>query len=41
MAAKHACDLEQINIHNVDTQVLRRRLMEEGAYLPQYDTDQF
>ena len=41
MAAKHACDLEQINIHNVDTQVLRRRLMEEGAYLPKYDTDQF
>ena len=41
MAAKHACDLNEINIHNVDTQKLRRRLMEEGAYLPKYDTDTF
>ncbi len=41
MAAKHACDLGEINIHNVDTQKLRRRLMEEGAYLPKYETDQF
>lgn len=41
MAAGHACDLKEINIHKVDTQVLRRRLMEEGAYLPKYDTDKF
>ncbi len=41
MAAKHACELKEINIHKVDTQVLRRRLMEEGAYLPKYDTDKF
>ena len=41
MAAKHAMDLERINIHNVDTQKLRRRLIEEGAYLPKYDTDTF
>ena len=41
MAAKHACDLGEVNIHNVDTQKLRRRLTEEGAYLPKYDTDTF
>lgn len=41
MAAKHACDLDCVNIHNVDTQKLRKRLIEEGAYLPKMDTDTF
>lgn len=41
MAASHATQLPSINIHEVDTQKLRRRLMEEGAYLPKYDTDTF
>ena len=41
MAAKYACDMAEVNIHRVDTQTLRRRLMEEGAYLPKYDTDKF
>ena len=41
IAAKLACDMEQINIHKVNTQTLRKRLMEEGAYLPKYDTDTF
>ena len=41
IAAKLACDMETINIHKVDVQTLRRRLMEEGAYLPKYDTDTF
>ena len=41
MAAKYAADMEEVNIHKVDTQVLRKRLMEEGAYLPKLDTDTF
>jgi len=41
MAAKFACDMENVNIHKVDVQQLRKRLMEEGAYLPKYDTDTF
>ena len=41
MAAKFACEMDKVNIHNVDTQRLRKRLIEEGAYLPKYDTDTF
>ena len=41
MAAKFACEMDEVNIHKVDTQRLRKRLMEEGAYLPKYDTDTF
>lgn len=41
MAAKFASEMDQVNIHNVDTQRLRKRLIEEGAYLPKYDTDTF
>ena len=41
MAAKYAADMEEVNIHKVDTQILRRRLMEEGAYLPKQETDTF
>ena len=41
IAAKLACDMEQVNIHKVDTQVLRKRLMEHGAYLPKLPTDTF
>ena len=41
IAAKLAGEMEQVNIHKVDTQVLRRRLMEEGAYLPKLPTDTF
>ena len=41
MAAKYASDMQNVNIHKVDTQLLRKRLMEEGAYLPKYDTDTF
>ena len=39
IAAKFACEMEQVNIHKVDTQRLRKRLREEGAYLPQLDTE--
>lgn len=41
IAAKLAGDMDQVNIHKVDTQVLRKRLMEEGAYLPKLPTDTF
>lgn len=41
MAAKFACEMDDINIHMVDTQRLRKRLIEEGAYLPKLDTDTF
>ena len=41
MAAKFASEMDEVNIHKVDTQRMRRRLMEEGAYLPKYDTDTF
>jgi len=41
MAAKFACEMEQPNIHRVDTQRLRKRLIEEGAYLPKLETDTF
>ena len=41
MAAKFASEGETVNIHTVDTQRLRRRLTEEGAYLPKLDTDTF
>ena len=41
IAAKLAGDMEQVNIHRVDTQILRRRLMEEGAFLPKLPTDTF
>lgn len=41
MAAKYAADMENVNIHKVDTQVLRKRLMEEGAVLPKQETDTF
>ena len=34
LAAKLAADMEAVNIHKVDTDHLRRRLKEEGAYLP-------
>ena len=41
MAAKFASEMEQVNIHKVDTQRLRKRLMEEGAFLPKLPTDTF
>lgn len=41
MAAKFACEMDTVNIHRVDTQRLRKRLMEEGAYLPKLPTDTF
>lgn len=41
MAARFACQMEQVNIHNVDTQHLRKRLIEEGGYLPKLPTDTF
>ena len=41
MAAKYAADMESVNIHKVDTQILRKRLMEEGAILPKQETDTF
>ena len=41
MAAKFACEKNEINIHTVDTQRLRKRLTEEGGYLPKLDTDTF
>lgn len=34
VAAAHAVDLPEHNVHYVDTDKLRRRLKEEGAYLP-------
>ena len=41
IAAKLAGDMETVNIHKVDTQILRKRLMEEGAFLPKLPTDTF
>ncbi len=41
MAAKFACEMDMVNIHKVDTQRLRRRLIEEGGYLPKLPTDTF
>lgn len=41
IAAKLCCDMDRVNIHKVDTQMLRKRLIEEGAYLPKLPTDQF
>ena len=41
MAAKFACEMPAVNIHRVDTQRLRKRLIEEGAYLPRLETDTF
>ena len=41
IAAKYASEMAYPNIHQVDTQLLRKRLIEEGAYLPKYDTDTF
>ena len=41
MAAKFASEMKTVNIHKVDTQRLRKRLMEEGAYLPKLPTDTF
>ena len=41
MAAKFACEKNEIIIHTVDTQRLRKRLTEEGGYLPKLDTDTF
>lgn len=41
MAAKFACEKNEINIHTIDTQRLRKRLTEEGGYLPKLDTDTF
>ena len=41
MAAKFACEMGTVNIHKVDVQRLRKRLIEEGAYLPKQETDTF
>ena len=41
IAAKYASEMEYPNIHKVDTQILRKRLTEEGGYLPKYDTDTY
>ena len=34
MAAAHAGNMPTVNVHAVDVQKLRKRLREEGAYLP-------
>ena len=41
IAAKFCCDMEKADIRSVDTQALRKRLIEHGAYLPKLETDQF
>ena len=41
IAAKLSCDMQTVNIHKVDTQQLRKRLMEEDGYLPKLPTDTF
>jgi hypothetical protein len=41
IAAKFASEMDTVNIHAVDTQQLRKRLMEHGAYLPKLETDTF
>lgn len=41
MAAAFCAADDKVNIHNVDTQKLRYRLIQEGAYLPRLDTDTF
>ena len=41
LAAALAAQGEAVNIHQVDTQTLRRRLIEEGAALPKLETDTF
>lgn len=41
IAAKLACDMAEVNIHKVDTQELRKRLISHGAYLPKLPTDTF
>ena len=41
LAAAFACEHANINIHNVDTQLLRKTLIEHGAYLPKLDSDKF
>jgi len=35
IAAKYASEMPAVNIHKVDTDLLRKRLREEGAYLPE------
>ena len=35
MAAAHAMKLPQADVHKVDTELVRKRLREEGAYLPE------
>lgn len=37
IAAKMAADMDSVNIHNVNVKTLRRRLIEEGAYLPEHN----
>jgi len=39
MAAAHAVKLPSVDVHAVDIARLRRRLREEGAYLPQLDSE--
>lgn len=39
MAAAHACFLQGGDVHAVDSVHLRERLREEGAYLPQLDSE--
>lgn len=41
MAAKFATEMNVVNIRSIDTQRLRRRLIEEDAYLPKLPTDTF
>jgi hypothetical protein len=41
LAAKFASELDRVDVHKVDTQQLRRRLIEEGAYLPKLSSDNF
>jgi hypothetical protein len=41
MAAAFSAETECPDVHTVDTQRLRRRLTEEGAYLPKLPTDTF
>jgi len=41
IAAEFACKMPKVNIHAIDIQQLRKRLVKEGAYLPRLETDTF
>ncbi|MBQ2676554.1 MAG: FAD-dependent oxidoreductase [Clostridia bacterium] len=41
LAAKIAAESDKVDVHTVDTQRLRKRLIEHGGYLPKLPTDTF